>query len=268
MTEFKYTKDGKKVAVLGQLNSQEFIVQEIFVTNGQEVPGGENFVAKGLLDQPAESWREKRLREVEASYEKRMANMEAEYKQASDRLAQMTDKAKARSSALFSFAKNARDSQLHALHAFMSGAITHFYKPGYKPEILTWEDDSVFQIDTWGCRRKVAGIRLISLYGRSDGNLEYRLSQYNDGSGNDQTIVPCRSYEEALEHAQADVDEQARKFVAGEARSFALEEWKKIEGLKIPVDAAEKRARQKEQVRHARIKQLRKQIADLEGEGQ
>ena len=48
--EIKYTKDGKKVAILGKLNDTTWIVQEIFILNGQELPCGENFTTKTLLD--------------------------------------------------------------------------------------------------------------------------------------------------------------------------------------------------------------------------
>ena len=64
MTDIKYTNDGKKVLIVGKLNSQETIVQEIFVSAGQEIPSGENFVVKSLHDAPAESWKEKNLREL------------------------------------------------------------------------------------------------------------------------------------------------------------------------------------------------------------
>ena len=63
--ELKYANDGKKVAVIGKLNAQESIVQEIFVINEQEIPSGENFVAKSLHDSPAISWKEKEERRIE-----------------------------------------------------------------------------------------------------------------------------------------------------------------------------------------------------------
>jgi hypothetical protein len=44
--EIKFTADGKKVVVIGSLNSQEKIVQEIFVFDGSEIPSGEHFVVK------------------------------------------------------------------------------------------------------------------------------------------------------------------------------------------------------------------------------
>jgi hypothetical protein len=53
----KYTNDGKKVAIVGKLNADQSIVQEIFITkNGQEIPSGENFVVTSLHDQPVKKW--------------------------------------------------------------------------------------------------------------------------------------------------------------------------------------------------------------------
>lgn len=53
----KYTNDGKKVAIVGKLNADQTIVQEIFITeNGQEIPSGENFVVTSLHDQPVKKW--------------------------------------------------------------------------------------------------------------------------------------------------------------------------------------------------------------------
>lgn len=68
----KYTTDGKKVVVLGDLNSNEKIVQEIFITpSGNELPGGENFVVKSLLDEPAKSWKEEEIAKLEKRYNDR-----------------------------------------------------------------------------------------------------------------------------------------------------------------------------------------------------
>lgn len=71
--EIKYTTDGRKVLVLANLNSQEKIVQEIFVINNIEVPSGENFVVKALHDAPAISWKEAELKKLHESYEKQKA---------------------------------------------------------------------------------------------------------------------------------------------------------------------------------------------------
>ncbi len=66
MSKIKYTTDGKKVVIIGDLNQTDKIVQEIFVTeNGDEIPQGERFVVRSLLDQPAKSWKETKLEELE-----------------------------------------------------------------------------------------------------------------------------------------------------------------------------------------------------------
>ena len=49
----KYTTDGKKVVVIGNLNSQEKIVQEVFIINDAEIPSGENFVVTSFASQIA-----------------------------------------------------------------------------------------------------------------------------------------------------------------------------------------------------------------------
>ena len=266
--ELKYTKDGRKVAVLGKLNSEEFIVQEIFVTGGQEVPGGENFVAKGLLDKPAESWKEKKLRETEASYERRKKNMENELERAERRLTDATQKAKLRADALMKFEKNAHILQLDTLRQFLYGQITHFYMGGYSPEIFTWDDMKPFQRETGGFgRAKPEALKLISLFGTSDGNLDFKLHDYSDGSGCSMTIYPCRSYEEALAYAQKECDEQAESFVSQDkGPSFGMDRWLKIDGIKIPEAAREKAERQQEQIRQQKIAKLKADLAALESE--
>ena len=260
----KYTKDGRKVAVLGQLNSQEFIVQEVFVTNGQEVPAGENFVAKGLLDQPAESWKEKRIRELDKRYERTLANMEREFNRAYQSLADKTEKAKARASALLAFTKNSDDKQLATLRRFLSGEITHFYIRSYQPEIVTWDDDDLYQKDGYRNTR-IELTRLIALFGASDGNLSYRVHQYSDGSSmGSKEVIPCASYDEALAHAQADMEAEAEKFVAGEISNFSVANWEKIDGIEIPQDALDKHRKNQESIRQKKIEKLRAELAELE----
>ena len=75
--DIKYTTDGRKVVVIGDLNQTDKIVQEIFVTEqGDEIPQGERFVVKSLLDEPSKSWKEKDLESLEARYEKEKAEQE------------------------------------------------------------------------------------------------------------------------------------------------------------------------------------------------
>ncbi len=54
--ETKYLTDGRKVSVIGKVNSQEYIVREIFISDGKEIESGENFITKTLLDTPIKSY--------------------------------------------------------------------------------------------------------------------------------------------------------------------------------------------------------------------
>ena len=82
--KIKYTTDGKKVVVLGNLNSQEKIVQEVFVVDGSEIPSGEHFIVKSLHDATAISWKEKRLQEIEEKYDKTYKQKNQEYEKMCD----------------------------------------------------------------------------------------------------------------------------------------------------------------------------------------
>lgn len=265
MTDIKYTSDGKKVLIVGKLNSQETIVQEIFVSAGQEIPSGENFVVKSLHDAPAESWKEKNLRELEQRYDRDRAKLQQQIDDQERRLNLERDKAKEQTSALLQFVKNSDESQLETLKNFMSGQITHLFVAGYSPEIISWTDNNkAYDIDSWGGRTRLEGIKLVSLMGRSDGDLSYRLNEYRDGSGSSKTIYPCTSYEEALAMAQAQLDEDGIAYTSGGFQYLNVSEWSKIEGIVIPAAVTERYEMLADAQRLDRIEKLRKELDDLE----
>ena len=236
MKDCKYTSDGKKVVIVGKLNAQETIVQEIFVSGGSEIPSGEHFVVKGLHDARAESWKEKNLRELEERYERTKTRLEADEKRARRNLGLAIAKANERSKCLMAFAKNSEDSQLDLLRAFLGGEITHYALLSYNPKIITADDTATFQIENYYGDTKVEATKLITVFGSSDGKLDYRINQYRDGSGSYETIIPCRSYGEAVGHVQKYCDEAIAQYKANESpsRSFDFDKWLKIDGIVIP----------------------------------
>lgn len=265
MSDIKYTDDGKKVLVVGKLNAQQTIVQEIFVSAGQEIPSGENFVVKSLHDAPAESWKEKNLRELEARYEKQKKSLEQEIDQQQSRLTMIKVKAKHHADALFQFVEKSDEGSLDLLRKVMSGQITHVFVSGYSPEIFEWYGDKgPYEIDRYHGRMELKGIKLLSLYGYSEGDLEYRLHTYRDGSGGSEQVWPTTSYQDALTMAQAACDEQADAYLAGKCSSFSMSDWKKIEGVVIPNSVIEKYEAEADAARLKRIAGLQKELADLE----
>lgn len=265
MSDIKYTDDGKKVLVVGKLNAQQTIVQEIFVSAGQEIPSGENFVVKSLHDAPAESWKEKNLRELEARYESDRKKLQTQIDDQECRLCQERDKAKLQTSALLQFVKNSDESQLETLKNFMSGQITHLFVSGYSPEIISWQDSNkVYDTDSFYHHARLDGIKLVSLMGKSDGDLSYRLHEYRDGSGSSKTVYPATSYEAALAMAQAQLDEDVKAYLEPKNSHFYLERWQAIEGIVIPKAAVEKYESLADAHRLQRIENIRKELADLE----
>jgi hypothetical protein len=268
--ERKYTKDGRKVAVIGKLNAEEWIVQEIFVREGQEVPGGENFTAKGLLDAPAESWKEKNLRELEARYEADSKAWQARIDKTNRTLSMAHEKAALKIKALVDFDKNALPEHLQTLLDFIAGRITHVFVVRYGVPRIAPIDDELFQIDNDYGRSTVEGLRLLTLYGSTGGVMAWRLNQYRDGSGSSNTEVElCRSYAHALALAQALFDATAKEWLAKSGKQCVswLECWEKMEGLKIP-DAVRQRFREiAEEQKAEQIEKLRRELAALEGQG-
>jgi hypothetical protein len=265
MTDIKYTDDGKKVLVVGKLNAQQTIVQEIFVSAGQEFPSGENFVVKSLHDAPAESWKEKNLRELEARYESDRKKLQSQIDDQERRLTMEREKAKLQTSALLQFVKNSDESQLETLKNFMAGQITHLFVAGYSPEIISWKDsNTAYDIDSWGGRTRLDGIKLVSLMGTSEGDLSFQLHKYRDGSGSSSTIYPATSYAAALAMAQAQLDEDVKVYLEPQNSHFYLESWQAIEGIVIPRAAVEKYERLADAQRLNRIENLKKELAGLE----
>lgn len=269
MSDFKYTSDGKKVVIVGKLNAQETIVQEIFVSGGSEIPSGEHFVVKGLHDAPAESWKAKNLRELEERYERTKRQLEAKESEAAKRLNLAIAKATEKAKCLLAFADNSDDSQLETLRAFLAGEITHYACLFYDPCIITSDDTSLFQTDSNYGNTRLEAMKLVSVFGSSGGKLDYRINDYRDGSGSSKPIIPCRSYAEALSHLQRHCDQQIEGYKASDSpnRAFDFAKWLKIEGIVIPEEVirmckADKARRLAEKLAKSR-ESLEKEEAEL-----
>jgi len=225
----KYTSDGKKVAVIGKLNATETIVQEIFATkDGGEIPSGEQFVTKSLHDAPVVSWKEKKEKEISD----RLASLEKAFEKRTDELRREMHNAACRISALKTVASQASMESLDMLEAFVSGRITHVVDTGYGgchiyPFAKAIEPGS----DGW---RQEEWIKLLSLFGKSDGTLQWRIHQYYDNSGNTRDILPAMSYAHAVQIAQGIYDERAAAWRNGkpDIRPFTSD-WCKDLGEKV-----------------------------------
>lgn len=96
-----------------------------------------------------------------------------------------------------------RNEALKRIEDFLDGKITHYAISrstyNFCPLGTTWR---VLALSDASANDEYSKqLRLFSLYGKSNGDLTYRLNRYSDGSGSteDDIVIPCFSYEEALE---------------------------------------------------------------------
>ena len=179
--ETKFLSDGRKVAIIGQLNNVEFIVQEIFVTaSGDEIPSGERFTAKSLHDEPVESYKAREERNLESRINKlksEVNKLDADIKSAKSEAqtqAQILKQSKLTISTLMD------DPDLDLLCDVIAGNIKWVVDScSYRMEEPIPFNESMDQKDFSDKR-----VRLLSLFGNSDGNISYRLNRYRDDSGN------------------------------------------------------------------------------------
>lgn len=218
-TEIKFTTDGRKVVVIGNLNSQEKIVQEIFIVNGNEIPSGENFVVKALHDSPAVSWKESKLKELEARYEIDKKEWDTKIERLNTDKRSAYDSLSARVKWLRNVAKEPRDEEFKKVINQIGDFLSDSEKWVFAKNYSEWHLE---KFNEEGCnnlldrfegsygRKRFDEMRLLSLFGRSDGSLVFRINDYSDGSGSDKDVVFFKSKEEALIFIQIEFDNEQK----------------------------------------------------------
>lgn len=206
---YKYTQDGKKVVVIGALNSQESIVQEVYVVDGSDIPAGEHFVTKTLLDAPAVTWKVAEEKRLNANIEK----LKAEETALSDNLRRFKEYSKAAMNAKLEWIKNIKEPEvanvMNAVKAIICGEYTHVLTEDYYDGIVIheWTPELFTTTDYrhYDKIKKFESVRLISLFGYWNDRkpMTWRVSEYSDGSGRDTTFTPCVSLDDALNKASA-----------------------------------------------------------------
>ncbi len=192
----KYLSDGRKVAVIGQLNNIESIVHEIFVTaEGDELPSGERFVVKSLHDAPVESWKVKSEREIQAKISKAESEYESKkfmIEKVENELKLVRDLLVASKQIVSAFG----EKEAKRVADFITGNIEYVLEDGYG-EFTCKKFKEVLKSNEGYSRNHYDGIKLVSLFGRSEGDLGYRIHQYRDGSGGWDHIYPCATKKDA-----------------------------------------------------------------------
>lgn len=103
--------------------------------------------------------------------------------------------------------------QLKFLEDYIAGKITHYVEVcGYDtPKIVEFSKEFCNASNQYDRPR---ALKLLTLFGDSQGNLSWRLNRYSDGSGSGGTdVFPARSMEEAVEFIKDYITKQAAETV-------------------------------------------------------
>jgi len=213
----KYTTDGKKVVVIGDLNQTEKIVQEIYVTiDGCEIPQGEHFVVSSLLDTPAKSWKEKKLEELEQVYEKESQRWELKTDQLIKEKESLYKALSHRVKWLRGVAKEPEmkslNKALNTIADFMDGSEKWVLLDNWDGYILEkFNDDGISIIDNKigdSYDYRYNSMRLLSLFGESDGSFDFKISRYSNGTGSEEKVLFFKSRDEAIKYIQNKIDNE------------------------------------------------------------
>lgn len=201
--EIKYTSDGRKVVVLGSLNSTDKIVQEIFVVDGSEIPSGEHFVVKSLHDAPAVSWKEKNLKDIEVNYDRQKLQFEREIESLKKSFCEQRDRLRLQIETMGTSLKRVNEGLLDSLSKIMLFDIKYVVVcSSYSFPVIQKYDD--FKI------HNEFGIRLVSIYGKPDGHLSIKINEYSDGSGSSNRVEFFSTYEDALSFVGQFISEKSK----------------------------------------------------------
>ncbi|EKN3387805.1 hypothetical protein OU757_004654 [Yersinia enterocolitica] len=193
----KFLSDGRKVVIVGQLNNQETIVQEVFVTAaGDELPGGERFVVKSLHDVPVESYLSKEKARQEAALAKAKAAIESVNREISDtrnKLSLYRDMLKQ----VKAFADNIEEQDLSHFVNVMTGQLNYAVQADYRIPTIEKFSEYMSVIDNSYGNKSYQGLKMMSVLGNSDGRIELRVNRWGDGSGSYSDVTFFKTYEEA-----------------------------------------------------------------------
>ena len=234
MNDFKYTKDGKKVVVIGFLNKREIIVQEIFVKDdGAEIPAGENFIVTALLDDPIKSWKEKEIKKIDDIFAKNKATREAELKRLRNDHDFMVNALKEKIKAIKDLTNIEDYSWVDEVSNILSGEYK-FVFDGSK--IMTF-DEYLTNAETGGFNnRNPEGFKALELFNYSNRTHGEKGSSFKVGSPD---VKYARAYDDALLLAKEEVERESKVFLSNKENYWRLNNLSKIEGIVIPFDAFE-----------------------------
>ncbi len=190
-----YLRDGRKAWCLGRVGDQ-YAVRPMW--EGEEdweewpSPEAPTRLVGEVLDEPPVADYHDQVRILREEIERLcadLAEVEGDIMVAKQERHQLLDKLK-------------QVPALRRIDDFIEGKFTHFVSMEYRYEIRG-RDVALESNDRFASAADKT--KLLSLFGRSGGDLNWGINSYSDGSGASGTVIPCQSEEEAIGIMQEDL---------------------------------------------------------------
>jgi len=176
-----YLATGETVELL-EKTSLGCIVRRVWEHEDGEPMFGEPEFIKAVLDKPPV-----------AKYDESIAHLDSEIQKRQQRLGEIrTELTDAEAKHATIADKIKRVAKLTRLMDYIDGKITHYV-------VIRWQGVEIMEFkeslsQEGGYKRK---LKLLTLFGDSEGDLEWGLNYYRDGSGGSDTVIPAIGIEDA-----------------------------------------------------------------------
>ncbi|EKF40866.1 hypothetical protein NA8A_18282 [Nitratireductor indicus C115] len=187
-----WLRDGREVEYLGRIDDGKHVVAptiELETYEGYEVGRGHAEFTSELFTKPPV---EKRSEQI-ASLQAEVRGLENRKNKLYSECLHSERDTRARLDRLKKF------EGLERIEEFVEGRITHVVIESYGDTVYDVLPLGDLQQYDCGYSRKPEGVRLISLFGLANGDLQWKVNQWRDESGTWRVILPCISEDDARE---------------------------------------------------------------------
>jgi len=185
-TKIMFLAGGHEVELVEGLKNGRFVVRKIY-DDGEESFLGEEIVVDKVYKSPPTERLAKTVTTLEESIKKLTVELNAIQAKMSNERAEYS-----RLLGVFS-----RIPSLQYIERFINDDFTHYVMVGYEEIKIVPKEDMVSKYEDDG------KLRLLTLFGRTNGDLQWKINEYSDGSGSWKEIYPAISHDEAVEIAKA-----------------------------------------------------------------
>lgn len=258
----KYLLDGREVIVCAETNSGNIVRNVYYDKHSDEEYLGDPYLSTSkMFDNPPE---EKYYEEIEKliKTQEDLQYQIINLKQEKTNIEKEISDIKKEESRFFGNVQ--RIDQLKLLEDFINGKITHYLIFHYS---FGWNIITIKETELKENYHHAKYLKLLTLYGESNGDLNWKLSEYSCSSSSGNLVIPCTSYEMALDELKKIIYSRIEESNFYDENIIKLSEKYDIEIPKEYVDGLKEQKRkqleEKIELRKKDIEKIEKEITNL-----